>query len=102
MKPLRQASLLIRLLLLTGCWILIQVLLLPLTLHQNDLVMLYSSIGLLTLILGVTGYDSYCALRHTKTNPCSKRSPPHAPHKAAHCSRKLPRAGWCWGTMKVV
>ncbi|MFD1419786.1 hypothetical protein [Lactiplantibacillus songbeiensis] len=66
MKPLRQASLLIRLLLLTGCWILIQVLLLPLTLHQNDLVMLYSSIGLLSLIIGVTGYDSYCAIRHTK------------------------------------
>ncbi|MFC6180142.1 hypothetical protein [Lactiplantibacillus daowaiensis] len=66
MKPLNQHAILIRLLLITSCWLIIQLLLLPYTVHQNDLVLTYSSVALLGLILAVTGYDTYRVSRHTK------------------------------------
>jgi len=66
MRQVHQDTPLLRLLLLTSCWLIIQLLLLPLSMHQNDLVLIYSSIGLLALIVGMTGYDSWRVWHHTK------------------------------------
>ncbi|AVK61104.1 hypothetical protein C5Z25_04720 [Lactobacillus sp. CBA3605] len=61
MKPLRQDAIIQRLLLVTGIWLIVQLILLPYTLHQNDTVLLFSSFALLAIMVGILGLDSYRA-----------------------------------------
>lgn len=61
MKPLNQDAIILRLGLVTGCWLLVQLLLLPSALTANATVLQFSGIALLTIISMIGLFDCYRA-----------------------------------------
>lgn len=61
MKPLNQDAIILRLGLVTGCWLLVQLLLLPSALTANATVLQFSGIALLALISMIGLFDCYRA-----------------------------------------
>jgi len=61
MKPLNQDAIILRLGLVTGCWLLVQLLLLPSALTANATVLQFSGVALLTIIGAIGLFDCYRA-----------------------------------------
>jgi len=61
MKPLNQDAIILRLGLVTGCWLLVQLLLLPSALHANATVLQLSGVALLAIIGTIGLLDCYRA-----------------------------------------
>ncbi|BDZ31806.1 hypothetical protein RA086_11295 [Lactiplantibacillus sp. WILCCON 0030] len=61
MKPLNQDAIILRLGLVTGCWVLVQLLLLPSALLANATVLRVSADALLAIILTIGLLDGYRA-----------------------------------------
>ena len=57
MKPLNQDAIILRLGLVTGCWLLVQLLLLPSALTANATVLQFSGVALLTIIGAIGLFD---------------------------------------------